>query len=210
MLGARAVVKTIQSGLLEVLVAGYDDFKRRLAIRLGSTELAADALQDTFLRLQSATIGESVQSPRAYVLRTALNIAINRLVAERRRATVADIEALIEIADDAPGPSRIAEGRSELAELTRALHELPQRRRDILVAVTMNDTPIPALAKRFGVTVRTIQIELKQALIFCAHRVDRRPTSILMRRERPIVAVGLTSDGGAQDTRRRSPIDNKK
>lgn len=208
--GTRVVVKTSQSALLDVLVTGYDDFKRRLTARLGSAELACDALQETFLRLGSATIDDTVHSPRAYVLRTAINIAINRLVAERRRATVADIEALIEIADDAPDPSRIAEARSEIAELKRALRELPQRRREILVAVTLNDTPIPVLAKRLGVTVRTIQIELKQGLIFCAHRLDRRPASTLMRRERPVAPLELTRVDHLSPPQFRATINDKK
>lgn len=178
--------ETSQSTLLDVLVTGYDDFKRRLTARLGSAELAREALQETCLRLGSSTIMGSVQSPRAYVLRAAFNIAINRLVAEKRRATSPDLDAMFEIADDTPDQARIVEARSEIAALKRALHELPKRRREIIVAVALNEVPIPVLAKRFGVTVRTIQIELKHAIMHCAERLDRRPQSTPMRRPRPI------------------------
>lgn len=169
-----------QSTLLDTLVAGYDDFKRRLTARLGSAELACEALQDTFLRLRTSAILGSVQKPRAYVLRAAYNIAINRLVAEKRRGVAADIETLLDIADDAPDQVRVVESRSDIEALTRALHGLPRRRREIIVAVALNDVPISELAKRFGVTVRTIQIELRHAIMHCAEHLDR-PQATLMR-----------------------------
>jgi RNA polymerase sigma-70 factor, ECF subfamily len=180
--GASVMVDSSQSTLLDTLVASYDDFKRRLASRLGSTDLACEALQDTFLRLASTTILGTVKSPRAYVLRTAFNIAINRLIAERRRMSSVDIDTLIEIADEAPDSMRIVEARSDIEALESALRELPRRRREIAIAVALNDMPIPVLARKFGVTVRTIQIELKQALTHCATRLDREPQAIMARR----------------------------
>ncbi|WP_371425225.1 RNA polymerase sigma factor [Tardiphaga sp.] len=184
--GARVMSKTNQSALLDILVTGYDDFKRRLTARLGSAELACEALQDTFLRLSSSAIPESVQKPRAYVLRAAYNLAINRLVSEKRRGISSDLDALLDIADDTPDQVRIVESRSEIEALTRALHELPRRRRDIIVAVALNDVPIPVLAKRFEVTVRTIQIELKHAILHCAQHLDRGSQATLTRKPRVI------------------------
>uniref|UniRef100_Q07N77 RNA polymerase, sigma-24 subunit, ECF subfamily n=1 Tax=Rhodopseudomonas palustris (strain BisA53) TaxID=316055 RepID=Q07N77_RHOP5 len=179
---ACVMIDPSRSALLDTLVDRYDDFKRRLTSRLGSPELACEALQDTFLRLASTTVLGTVQSPHAYVLRTAFNIAINRLVAEKRRVNSVDTDTLIEIADDAPSPMQIVEARSDLEALKYVLHELPRRRREIVVAVALNEVPIPVLAKRFGVTVRTIQIELKQALLHCSERLERRPQAILARR----------------------------
>ncbi|HEY0330285.1 MAG TPA: RNA polymerase sigma factor [Rhodopseudomonas sp.] len=176
---------TTQSLLVDELVARYDDFKRRLTVRLGSAELASEALQDTFLRLRSATILDQVQSPRAYLLRTALNIAINRVLSEKRRMTAAEVDAMVEIPDDAPDPTRVVEGRSDIAALKRALAELPPRRREIVLAAAFNDVPYSVLAARFGVTVRTIQIEMKHALAHCAQRLDR-PSAMLMKHSRLI------------------------
>jgi RNA polymerase sigma-70 factor, ECF subfamily len=194
--------ETSQAALLDVLVKGYEEFKQHLTARLGSAELAADALQDTFLRLNSSTIVGVVRSPRAYVFRAAFNIAINRITAEKRRATSADLDALLGIADDMPDQARIVEGCSEMTALTRALWELPPRRRQIIVAVALNDVPLPELAKRFDVTVRTIQIELKHALMHCAQRLDRPPQATPIRRARSVERVHLPAidDGDAIQT----------
>ncbi len=55
-----------------MLLAGYEDFALWLTRRLGSSELARDALQETFLRLERGSEIGPVNSPKAYLLRIAL------------------------------------------------------------------------------------------------------------------------------------------
>ena len=69
--------------LRRVFLLGYDDLKLRLTRRLGSAELASDALQDTWIRLERASSIGPVLSPRPYILRVAYNIALKRLRRER-------------------------------------------------------------------------------------------------------------------------------
>jgi RNA polymerase sigma-70 factor, ECF subfamily len=192
--------ETSRSELLNALVTGYDDLKRRLTARLGSAELAGDALQDVFLRLGSSSIGDVVKSPRAYLLRAAFNIAMNRVIAEKRLSAASDIDAFFDIPDDRPDQGRIVEANSEIAALKRAIRELPRRRQEIIVAVALNDVPIITLAARYGVTVRTIQIELKYAILHCADRLDRRPPTQATRRPQmtdPVLPKPLNRPGHA-------------
>jgi RNA polymerase sigma-70 factor (ECF subfamily) len=86
---------------------------------------------------------------------------------------VSETEALFDIVDDAPGPARIVEARSDVAALRLALMELPPRRRHIVFAACMDEIPHQEIAQRLGVSVRTIQFELKQAMTYCAGRLDR-------------------------------------
>jgi len=176
---------TTQTLLLDVLVSRYDDLKRRLTARLGSADRASEALQDTFLRLHAANILQPVQSPYAYLLRTALNIAINKLMSDARLMSSADIDAMIDIPDDRPEPGRIVEARSEIEALKRALEELPPRRRAIVLAAAFKEVPYSVLARRYGVSVRTIQIEMKHALAHCAKRLDR-PLATIAQLDRQI------------------------
>lgn len=164
-------IESSRAALIDFLLDQYDDLKRRLARRLGS-EAAADALQDTFVRLSSTIEVGPIRSPRAYLLRIAV-----RLAAERRKnetsSALSDMELLFEIVDDAPDPERIVEARSEIEALKVSLREMSQRRRAILLAAAVDEVPASILAARFGVTRRTIQTELKAALIHCAKRLDR-------------------------------------
>jgi RNA polymerase sigma factor (sigma-70 family) len=164
---------TSRVALLNVLVACYTDLKRRLTRRLGSAELAAEALQDTFLRLKCAGEVGDVRSPHAYLFRVAVSVAADRRVVESRSLTVSETEALLDFVDDTPGPARVIEGRSDFDALKRAVGELPARRREILIAACMEELPYRAIAARFGISVRTVQVEIKQALKHCALRLDR-------------------------------------
>ncbi|MGC2780772.1 MAG: RNA polymerase sigma factor [Bradyrhizobium sp.] len=159
--------------MLRALIDGYDELKRRLARRLGSTELAGEALQDTFLRLECGNDVGVVQSPRAYLFRTALNLATNRRVAESRRLTTSEIDALLEIPDDSPDPSRIAESRSEIAALGRVLLQLSARQRDIVFATFVDELSVHEIARRHRISVRRIQVELREALLHCASQLER-------------------------------------
>lgn len=170
------MIETSRATLRHLLLMGYDDLKRRLAHRLGSVDLAGDALQDTFLRLECAGDLGPVRRPKAYLYRVALNIAINRQVAENRRLTAAEAEALLDIVDDAPDPARSAEARSEIEALKRALIDLPPRRREIFLAAWIQETPHQKIADHFGVSLRTIQLELKYAREHCALRLEREAT----------------------------------
>ncbi|WP_400768653.1 RNA polymerase sigma factor [Methylosinus sporium] len=165
-------IETSRATLINLLLTGYEDLKRRLSRRLGSTDMAADALHDTFLRLHSSVEIGPIKSPRAYILRIA-----TRLAADRRRVELlggpSETELSLDIVDDAPDPERIVEARSEIEVLKRGMMEMPPRRRDILLAVSIDEIPSATLAKRFGVTKRTIQTELKLALIHCAKQLDR-------------------------------------
>jgi len=177
-----------RAALLSALIESYDELKRRLARRLGSSDLAGEALQDTFLRLECGNDVGTVRSPRAYLFRTALNMAANRRVAENRRVTTSEVDALLAVPDDAPDPARIIEARSDVKALERVLRQLPPRQRDIVRATFIEEESAQDIAKRYRVSIRTIQIELREALLYCAKRLDRplarrttaRPRAILL------------------------------
>lgn len=164
---------TNRTALLTLLVASYDDLRLRLTRRAGSAELADEALQDTFLRLSNATGIGPVRDLKAYLFRVALSVISNRRVAERRRRTVSEVDAVFEFADDKPGPDRVIEARSEITALKSIIQELPSRRREIFMATFVDETPLREIAAQFGVSIRTVQVELKRALAYCTMRLDR-------------------------------------
>jgi RNA polymerase sigma-70 factor (ECF subfamily) len=198
---------TIESSrvtLLDFLHTRYEDLKRRLARRLGSADAATDALHDTFVRLNSGIEIGPVESPRAYLLQIATRLAADRYkkdVIGRLSAS----ESMLDIIDDAPDPERIVEARSEIEALKLGMMDIPRRRRDILIAAAVEELPPSMLAERFGVTKRTIQIELKLALIHCAKLLDREIAPRMpSRRARPSSASA--SGGMASPTEDEAAI----
>jgi len=160
--------------LRSFLVSRYADLKRTLTRRLGCADLAGDALQDTWLKLESRDDAEGVREPFAYLLRTAVNVAYDRQRNQSRLVSTSEIEALLaEQPDPAPEPPDALTARRELDTLMVAIGKLPERRRQILVMVRWEHVPQREVAERLGVSLRTVEQELKKAHDFCAARVGR-------------------------------------
>lgn len=164
--------------LRQVLVARYDALVHKLAVRLGSRDLADDALHDAWLRLERSPEPSTVKDPFAYVLRVALNLGRDHRRRDERRAGLLAGQAMGEgdeaLADEAPDPERVTVARSEWATIKQALAALPERRQAIVLAAWVEGVPYDVLAQRYGVTVRTIQTEVKRALEHCAVELQRK------------------------------------
>ena len=126
--------------LRDFMLQRYDDLKARLTRRLGCADMASDALQDTWLRLEGKDELGPVDSPGAYLLRMAVNVAVDQQRAENRRLTSSEAEALLALPDPAPGPAQTAQGREELDTLVRVMGELSERQRGVLLAVRLEAT----------------------------------------------------------------------
>lgn len=159
--------------LRELLVERYGQLKTLLSRKLGSSDLAGDALQDTWLRLENAENIDSVRNPGAYLYRMAYHAAIDKQRAEDRRLSVGEIEAMLDLVSPAPGPAQIAEANSDLHALVRVLEQMPKRRRDILLAVRLDGMAQREVAERFGISLRLVELELKRAQAFCADHIER-------------------------------------
>ncbi len=161
--------------LRDFLVQRYDDLKRRLTWQLGNAERASDALQDTWLRLESRGEIEGVRDIGAYVMRTAINVAIDQQRSQSRLLEADEIDALLTLPDPAPGPEQTVVARAEMDMLMEALKALPARRRKVLMMVRWEGLTQPEVAKRLGVSLRTVEKELKTAHDYCAARMSGQP-----------------------------------
>jgi RNA polymerase sigma factor (sigma-70 family) len=158
---------TTAGSLRKLLIARYPEIKARLALRLGSSDLAGDAIQDTWLLLSRTKALGAVRSPLGYLFRIALNVARDRRVADRRYLTAAEVDFLIDIADEAPNPANVVEARSDLRALMRRIAELPPRRQQILIAARLDRVPQREIADRLGISLSSVEKELRLALEAC-------------------------------------------
>lgn len=160
--------------LRSVLLAHYDALRTKLTQRLGSADLAGDALQDTWLRLERGAHVGPVRDPFAYLIRVASNLASNRRTLDQRRARLLNIHGGDGVAEDAPDPERAAMARSEWAAVRRAIAELPERRQAIFLAAWVEQEPYEDIATRHDISVRTVQVELKRAIEHCAAELHKK------------------------------------
>lgn len=173
MLGRSAGVSEAKlAELRQLLVVRYDELRIKLARRLGSSELASEALQDTWLKLSAGKPDAEVLNPGSYLLRTALNVAIDTKRSNRRHLSAVEIERLLEVPDQAPDPGRVAEGRSSIRRLEAILAELPARQRRILLAARLDNMPHQEIANHLGISLRLVSKELREAHEYCLRRRD--------------------------------------
>jgi RNA polymerase sigma factor (sigma-70 family) len=164
-----------RAALSDFVAAHYEQLAHRLTRYLGCPDLARDALHDAWLRLADKDAFDAVDKPGAYVYRVACNLAMDRLRSDRLSRCVDDPgnveDGLDLIADQAPGPGAIAETRSELRSLDRALQCLPSRQQAIFWALRIDGRPRDEVAARYGLSLRRMDAALKQALRQCASSV---------------------------------------
>jgi RNA polymerase sigma-70 factor (ECF subfamily) len=160
---ATAVSDAARDSLIQQLLKSYPDLKRYLTKRLGSADLATETLQDTYIRLSRTEFAEEIRNPIAYLYRMSANIGSSRVRDEARHLSAADVETLLQIPDDTPDPFRVAEGRSRVAAMERALRQMPERRRRIFQRAWVDGAPHAVIASEFQLAIRTIRHELQLA-----------------------------------------------
>jgi len=163
------------STLRQLLAQRYDDLKRRLAWRLGSVELASDALHDTWVHLEDRNESTGpVKHPLAYLMRMATNLALDKLQRDKRYMSSDELGTLMsEIIDPAPGPAQIASAKDDIEILSRLIDAMPPRRRAIFLAVRVEELSNQQAAARFGVSARLVGLELQRAHEYCMAHMPR-------------------------------------
>jgi RNA polymerase sigma-70 factor (ECF subfamily) len=159
--------------LRDLLVRDYLKLKNRLSRRFGSADLATEILHETYLRLGAIDSLSVARNPDAYLYRAALNVAADSRQEDRRWVDKATIEAVRRRDDYELDPEQILRAQQEWKALLAALGELPARRRAVFLAARLDGLSHRAIAEQLGVSVDTVDRELKQAFEFFAKRLGK-------------------------------------
>jgi RNA polymerase sigma-70 factor (ECF subfamily) len=162
---------TLSTKLRTRLAVRYAELRKRLERIVGSRDSAADALQETWLRLEAVADIGHVNNPDAYLLRMAANIATDTYRHNTILLTDGDIEELMHIADEIADPLRTAVARNEIEILDAVLAEMPPRRRAILIAARMDGLLNTEIAERFSISASMVEKELRHAMQHCKSRM---------------------------------------
>jgi RNA polymerase sigma factor (sigma-70 family) len=153
--------------LRKLLVSRYAYLVRRLERLTGSKDGAADALHETWMRLETVTVVGPVANADAYILGIASNVVIDQFRREQRHAHEEDVDALLEIPDELADPERIVAARRKVEALKVVLRGLTPRRRAILLAARVDGQLNREIAERFGISLRLVESELSVAMKYC-------------------------------------------
>lgn len=168
-MGATGIGIDHDQDLMSVYVRQWKVLRALLGRRVGSRELAEDALQETWLRLASMQQTAPIQDRQAFILRVAGNIAIDLLRREKRHSSrcISDDAILEAVADSTPSPEIFAIDRDQLRYLVRALAELAPKPRKALLLNRCDGLPHAEIARRLKVSESMVARYLGQALRHC-------------------------------------------
>ena len=133
--------------------------------KLGSSEDAADASQETFMRMVRHNGAISLKSPDSYLFRTARNLATDmlRTRAVRSKYTeAADIEAQ---PSTAPLQDAALDTSQRQKLVQKAMQELSPRCREVFTLHRFKDLTYKEIAKRLSISPKTVENHLARAIL---------------------------------------------
>ena len=129
-------------------------------------ETAADLLQDTFLRFLEHAPKVEIANSRAYLYRTAHNLAVDHLRKEDRRCTdLTEPEQLWDMPDQQPAPDHRVQAQRELQSLYASLAELPPLTSRIFELNRMHGLSYQEVADALNISNSSVQKHLARALL---------------------------------------------
>ena len=160
-------MKDVNQALLETFTTELPRLKRFLSARSGCAASGEDLAQEAWIRL-SRYPGRARSAPHLFLWRIARNLAIDFA---RRSVVLCEGDAVPlseSIADSAPTPEAEAIARSEIDAMKSAIAQLPKRRRDMFVAAAFEGESATQIAARYGLSKRTVEMEIRRAVDHCA------------------------------------------
>ena len=138
-----------------------------------------DLLQESYVRLWGADFNR-ITNGRSYFF----TVVRNLLLEQARRARIVPMERMSEIealrlVSEEPEPERWVSARQELQRLREIVAELPKQCRCAFELQKVHELPHKEVARRMGVTCKTVEKHLAKALakIIDAMGKDREPST---------------------------------
>lgn len=167
------------NSLAQAAEAYYDELRQFVRRRTGSHAIAEEVVQETWIRANGLTT-ELPDNPRAYLYRMAGNLAIDQIRRDRARNLGPDDEndanqssgpALEAIPCPAPSPLDNAISEQELAVLSLAVEELPDKCREVFLLYRGEGLKMREIAEQLGITLKTVEKHIARAMLHCRKRL---------------------------------------
>lgn len=142
-----------------------------LMTRVGNEQEATDIAQEAYARLLQLEQSGAVGFLRAYLFKTAANIAIDRARERSARQRLAPVEHEEEPVDEL-SPDRLVLGEEELQVFKAALMELSPKCRQAFVLCRLREHSDREAAAKLGLQPRMVRHYLTQACTYCRLRIE--------------------------------------
>lgn len=148
-----------------------DSLVRFIAAKVGSRQEACEIAQEAYVKILSLHNREAVSFLRAFLFKTAANLATDRLRSRSRRSFIVNSGNLESGVFDF-APDRKLEGEQSVALLSAAIDELPQRCREAFLLYRIEEMTCGQVAERLGLRERMVRRYIARALEYLRTRVN--------------------------------------
>ncbi|AMB86141.1 RNA polymerase subunit sigma [Pseudomonas agarici] len=148
-----------------------------LNARLGNRQAAEDVVHDAYLRVLERSSQTPIQQPRAFLYRTALNLAID----DHRRNVMRRVESLDALDQEErffmPSPQASMDHGQRLDMLQRAMAELPALCRQSFTLRKLEGLSHQEIAERLGISRSLVEKHIVNAMKHCRVRLRQWDSS---------------------------------
>lgn len=143
---------------------------RFLTCRLKSSQDAKEVAQEAYIRMLQLDSPGGVSYLRAFLFKTAANLAADRLKSATRRGRIDQLE-FFDVTNSAPSPESGAAASQELTVLLQAIEQLPAKCRYAFIMHRFYGHELSEVAQLMGLSERMVRIYVERAIVFCRERV---------------------------------------
>jgi RNA polymerase sigma factor (sigma-70 family) len=161
-----------RSELIARLFAEHNDaLIRFLALRLRSQQEAKEVAQEAYVRLLSLDQPGAVGFLRAFLFKTAANLAVDRIRHQQTTQHAARSGKLFEDLGE-PSPEQLAASAQDMHLLEKLIDELPPKCRRAFLLHTVHGLEFAQIAAQMGLRERMVRTYIVRATVYCRAGLD--------------------------------------
>jgi RNA polymerase sigma factor (sigma-70 family) len=145
---------------------------RFLALRLRSQQEAREVAQEAYVRLLNLDRPGAVSFLRAFLFKTAANLAVDRIRREQTARHATQTGVLLDSLGGPPTPEQLAASADEICLLERLLEELPAKCRRAFLLYRIHGLDFDEIAAQMGLGERMVRTYVARATIYCRAGLD--------------------------------------
>ena len=142
-----------------------------LATRLRSVQEAKEVAQEAYVRLLSLEDSGAVSFLRAFLFKTAANLAVDRIRSRNRQRQALDA-GLCDESRETPTPDREAASAQEMEIVRRLVGELPPKCRRAFLLHRVHGAEFSEIAKEMGLSERMVRRHGRGPVLYCRAGLD--------------------------------------